>query len=236
MANLAISLPQEVEGSFDQIRDFSAQIVRQATDTVTQATDRSWNAVAQTTERAKDSLIDTAGKAVNSVSQTASTAIGNPINSAISKQLNSIQIWLDAHPALSWIGKAFAWGVTHPIVSLIAIFLGIFVLRHFIKALGLFLEQTFLSIIQAPFKIGKFILGLCLIPLSKLPFRKVKNTSQLPEASLLTLNGAIPISIGKTQQERLSYILNRLEAIRQEQNQLLQEATSILSSTENVLK
>lgn len=232
MANLAISLPQEV----DRIRDFSAQIVRQATDTVTQATDRSWNAIAQTTERAKDSLVETAGNAVNSVSQTASTTIGNPINSAISQQLNSIQIWLDSHPALAWMSKVFAWGVTHPIVSLIGIFLGIFVLRHFIKALGLFLEQTFLSLIQAPFKIGKFILGLFLIPFSKLPFRRGNPTNQASEVNLLTLNGAIPISIGKTQQERLSYILNRLEAIRQEQNQLLQEATSILSSNENVLK
>ena len=88
---------------------------------------------------------------------------------------------------------------------------------------------------HAPFKIGQFILGLCLIPFSKLPFIRV-NTSQPTEENLLTLNGAIPISIGKTQQERLSYILNRLEAIRQEQNQLLQEATSILSSSEKVLK
>ncbi|MBD3562923.1 hypothetical protein H6S82_29380, partial [Planktothrix sp. FACHB-1355] len=107
----------------------------------------------------------------------------------------------------------------------------IFAIRRFIIALGQFLEQTFLFALQAPGKFTKLLLGLFLTPLSKLNFNR--SSIKQSEANVLSLNPAITATDSDNKKERLAYILNRLEAIRQEQNQLLQEATTILASSEN---
>lgn len=260
MANGEISLPQEVYQKFDRIRGSSAQIARQAADRTVDAVaettqrakdalmetaDRTVDTVSTVAEQAKDSLLQTAANvfdrtasatntAFHKLSETTSTAIGNSAVPWLDKQFDVVKHWMGFHPSFSWLGKLFSWGITHPIFSLIAIILGIFILRQFLKALARFLEQLFLFTLEAPFKFGQFLMGLFLKPFSKLTGKRV--TSQPQEANLMILNGAMPGSIAQNQKERLIYILNRLEAIRQEQNQLLQEATSILGSNENLLK
>ena len=149
----------------------------------------------------------------------------------MSRQFDAIRIWIDSHPWMAWITKALGWGITHPIYSIIIVILAIFIGRQFIKALGRFLEQTFFSTLQAPFKLGKFIIGLLLKPFNKFKLRGINQNLSSP--TLLGVNTSLPVSLNQKHQERMIYLLNRLEAIRQEQNDLLQEVKSILASTEN---
>ncbi|MFB2923272.1 hypothetical protein [Aerosakkonema funiforme] len=228
--------------TMEKAKDSITATTANAVNTLVEATHQAVSRVSTTAAQAKDSLTETASitvhnittatdKAVDNITETTSTAIENSVGAYIDKQLNSIRIWIDSHAILSSITKAFVWGIYHPILSLILIIFSIFVLRRFIIALGQFLEQTFLFVLQAPGKFTKFLLGLFLTPLSKLNFNR--NTIKQSEVNVLSLNPAIPATVSENKKERLTYILNRLEAIRDEQNQLLQEVTTILASSEN---
>jgi len=200
-------------------------------DTITKTAQEAKDKITQSATIVVDNIKPATDQTVDTITENTSTAIEKHLSTFMNKQLHGVRGWIDSHPVMSWATQVLVWGISHPILSVIMIISSIFILRQFIKALSQFIQQIFLYTLQAPFKFGQFILGLCLKPFGYLPF--IGNTLKQSEGNVLALNTSIPASVSPNNKERLAYILNRLEAIRQEQNQLLQEVTAILASSEN---
>jgi len=243
----------------DQTNNSLAETANKTANIVTDATNKTFSTVAETAQQTKISVTETAGNVVNAANeattqmlsnlekkgengraflgdtlQTAenlnnsiSTKLENAISTVINHQIDAVKVWIEAHPALSWATKALLWGVNHPIFSLIILVVSIFILIQFIKASGRFVEQVFLSTLKAPFKFGQFLFSLRHKSLSKL--RDTEFKSKQHEDKVLALNPSISSSISHEHKERLVKILARMDAIKQEQNELLQEITAILA-------
>lgn len=162
--------------------------------------------------KSKNSLEDTIQKA-EQLSAVASTAIENAVNDFINHRLDALNLWIDAHPAISWTIKSVIWGVNHPIYSIIIILLSIFVFWQLIKAFSRLIEQGLLITLISPFK---FIQSL---------FK-----SNFKPLAIFTANSTSDLSL-QPNNERLAKLLTRLEVIKQEQNDILQQITNLVSST-----
>jgi len=152
-----------------------------------------------------------------------SEATSNALQSAIDGMFKN---WSDSNPVLSWL-------ISHPWwISLGMLVLFIWSLKKILQVLGNFLEKGLLLILQIPLKFMQGVVSLGFKSVSNLGGVVVnslvsKNTKD-KNNSVLQLRGVEPNSLES--QERLANILTRLETIRQEQNQLLQEASAILSN------
>lgn len=139
----------------------------------------------------------------------------------------SVTNWLQAHPVIFRIFNTIIWGIDHPIISLVIIFLTIAIVFSILRALNRLLEMIALSVLQVPFKLVKT--GLQLGWLSSLG-RKQKLTGK--NVSYLALNNANTI-MPQNPQERLAEISQRLQVLQKEHSKLLQEAATILDLTRN---
>ncbi|MEG4245843.1 hypothetical protein QUA46_22020 [Microcoleus sp. MON2_D6] len=193
------------------------QTTNSALNTLNQSTSQAVESVNQATEKAKASLEDSINKAGN-MSDAASDAIKNAIN-------GTVKDWIDSHPVVFWL-------VSHPLISLAVILLFVFIILGLFQALSRFFAGGWLFVLQSP---GKFMQGVLSVgskSVSNVGGVAVNSlVSQNPEYknnSGLQLRGVESNSLES--QERLANILTRLEAIREEQNQLLQEASAILGN------
>ena len=117
----------------------------------------------------------------------------------------SFQNWLEAHPLVSW-------SIAHPLWTS-ALFLGLLLLLGgLLRVVTRLSEQVWLVIFQVPLKLGQWLLGIVFSAFTK----------------VLASQGANRESRKEDRQERLAYILLRLEAIRQEQEALLEEMKAIV--------
>jgi hypothetical protein len=193
------------------------QTTNSAVNTLNQSTSQAVETVNQATEKAKASLEDSINKA-----GIMSDATSNFLQSAID---GTVKNWMDSHPLVFWL-------VSHPLISLAMLLLFIFIILGFLQALGNFFAKGWLFILQIPLKLMQGVLSLGSKSVSNLGGVVVKSlVSKNPEDknnSALQLRGVESNSLES--QERLANILTRLEAIQQEQNQLLQEASAILSN------
>ncbi|MEG4988517.1 hypothetical protein QUB08_22445 [Microcoleus sp. BR0-C5] len=148
----------------------------------------------------------------------ASDAIKSAIN-------GNVKDWIDSHPLVFWL-------VNHPWVSLAILLLFILSILGFFQALGSLFAEGWLFILQSPVKFMQGVLSFGSKSVSNFGGVAVNSlVSQNPEDknnSGLQLRGVESNSLES--QERLANILTRLEAIREEQNQLLQEASAILGN------
>ncbi len=128
------------------------------------------------------------------------------ISSSIDRALSTyISHWLGEHPYL-------AWSISHPLPSLGLVLLLILSLLGFCKAIGRGVEQIWLFLLKTPFKL--------LQPL----FRGIW------EIFLKTLGRGD--SIGeKPSAERIDVIVDRLQALSQEQERLLKELSRLRSGS-----
>jgi hypothetical protein len=110
--------------------------------------------------------------------------------------------WMGQHPY-------FAWSIAHPVLSLGLVLIAIFLLWGLIKAIGRGVEQIWLFLLKTPFKL--------LQPM----FRPIW--------------GSIWRRIGHTGDSELSarseQIIDRLHALNQEQQSLLQELATLSNPT-----
>lgn len=199
------------------------QTAEKAADNVSLASGKAVNTIAETAKQAEDSLVETFEKSKNSLedtiqkaeqlSATASTAIENAVNDFINHRLDTLNTWIDSHPTISWTIKSVIWGVNHPIYSIIIILLTIFIIWQLIKTFGRVIEKGLLVTLTAPFK---FIQSL---------FK-----SNFKPLAIFTANSASDLSL-QPNKERLVKLLTRLEVIKQEQNDILQQITNLVSST-----
>ena len=123
---------------------------------------------------------------------------------------NYFSQWLIAHPYL-------AWTIAHPLPSIGLLLLTIFSLWGLIKAIGHGIEQTWLLLLTTPFRLLQPIFGLMWSSIRGMghnqPSDKQLNLRSLPNSP-----------------ERIDYIIDRLEILRQEQDALLQELSSLAGS------
>jgi hypothetical protein len=120
--------------------------------------------------------------------------------------LAPIQAWLLAHPMWHWL-------LTHPVWLLGLVLLFLFLLVGLLGAIAQLTEAVWLTILQFPFKLAQWVF-VGVLMLVKLPFRSKLIASPQPSIN---------------PDERLTLILNRLEALRQEQDELFDEVRSILA-------
>ena len=115
--------------------------------------------------------------------------------------MTPLQEWLLAHPVWNWL-------FTHPVWLMGLMFIGL------LGAITQLTETVWLAILQLPLKLVQLIF-VGILALFRLPFRPKLTAAPNPNP--------------ETQTERLTLILNRLETLRQEQDELLSEVRSILA-------
>ncbi|OKH22462.1 hypothetical protein [Chroogloeocystis siderophila] len=196
-------LQQKVYHNIDQVKDVLFKAIER---------------LQTTTQQAKDTLTETTGKAVKAVD----------IQSAIA---SSISNWLQDHPAILHLVQILIWATEHPIISFI---LGLFVIAitwSLIKAIGRLIDEIATTLLQAPLSIlrNAFIFfanslgNLGKLALNKLPHNQAAEQLALQQTSSIVI---------KDKHQQIVEISNRLEAIQQEQNELLKALMEILASDE----
>jgi hypothetical protein len=126
---------------------------------------------------------------------------------------NYFSHWLIAHPY-------FAWTIAHPLLGLGLLLLTIFSLWGLIKAIGRAIEQIWLFLLTTPFRLLQPILGLM--------WRSLRRVFGNTSASDDRLDAR---SISTTTTERIDRIIDRLQSLRQEQDNLIEELTTLASAT-----
>ncbi len=222
-----------VTATTEQAKDSLTTKTHAAVDTVTTVTSDSVKTITATAKQAQASLEETIEQTKGSLEQTLQTAeqfkstTSEAMKMAIS---SSISDWLQAHPVAFRLVQMLIWATNHPIVSLIIFLFAVAIAWSLIKALGRLIETIGSYLLQAPFKLSQVLIKIGFKSLGKF---KGLAVNQLVVAKN-TKTPALPDSdsqlIQQDKQQRAAEILTRLEAMRQEQNELLQEVAAILAS------
>lgn len=235
-----IDLPDGVSQGFQKAKSLLTETTGQAANSITEATNRAVDTVTTTSEEASNSLAETIEKTSNSLEGTiqkaenaASESVQGAMSSFIDQWIDSIKVWIDSHPIVLWMVQVIVWAINHPIPALVIAILLVFVLRRLLKALGSLVEKALISLLQAPLKFGQFLLRAGSKSLSRLGRSAIKPASdQESMEETLDSKSLSPESVKNSQKERLANILTRLDVIRQEQDQLLQEVAAIVAADE----
>jgi hypothetical protein len=185
------------------------QKIQLAKDSLTQTINRATNTLTEATHKAVDSVNETVGQAKLAGQDTLQSSkypneiTANAMNNAIG---SFVQQWMNEHPLIAWLSS-------HPLWTVILLIFVLFLLSGLLRAIAYFFEQVWVFLLQSPLKLGRWLLGIS--------SQSVKHIVA-PKPTSLELKG-------EDKQERLNHILNRLEAIKQEQDVLLQEVKNILT-------
>lgn len=248
---MEITLP-DVSQSFQKTKVFLTEKVEKAVNSTSQATAQAKSSLSETADKAKEALTQTTNSAVNSVNQATNSAV-DTLNQTTSQAVDSVtqatekakaslqdsldkaenisgaasdaiksaiytttKDWMDAHPVILWL-------VSHPLMGLAILLLFVLMILGLFQALGSFFTEGWLLILQSP---GKFIQGVFSVG-----SKSVNNLGGVTVNSLVSSDPGLNNNSALhslDSQERLANILMRLEAIRQEQSQLLKEVSAIL--------
>ena len=244
-ANLANQVTQVFESIKMSLNATTNQIVNPARAATGQVIDT----ITDTAQKTQDSLKQTANQFMNTMGETSEQGkmvLGNTfqtaehlsnavsknmeqaLNAVLAQQMNAINDWINAHPALSWATQSLTWGINHPILSLIFLFFAFFFIWQLFKVMSCWFEQTLVALLKAPFQFIWFLFTLSFKFLRRPTINHAK--IQQTEVNSFALTPAIPALTPQEHQERVAKILTRIEVLRQEQNDLLQELTAILVS------
>ncbi|WP_066375859.1 MULTISPECIES: hypothetical protein [unclassified Anabaena] len=211
----------------DEAKQSLTDSLGKTANNVSQITNTTVGALSEKAKQAGDSLSATGQNLVNSVEDklqkveqfgtTISTEIERSINSLINHQLENIRHWIDVHPVISWMIKFLTWSINHPLIGLIAILLILFSIWQLFKAFSRLLEKGLLATLTAPFKL----------------LTRLFKFSWKPGTFLLGNYQDAETVNSEDKQARLSKLLSRLEAIKIEQNDILQEISTIVSANTN---
>jgi histone H3/H4 len=210
--------------------DTLTRVTDKAVDAVTTAKRESVEAIATTTQQATNSLLETAQQTKSSLEQTLHAAgqLSSTTSEAIQLGINSsIDRWLELHPPVLRLVHLLLWAADRPLVSLVILLFAIAIAWSLMRAIGRLIDTVGWSLLQAPFKLGRVLIGVgwrLLGSGSSAARRMAVRKTQPP----VLLNAVRPTC----QRERLLEIVARLEAVQKEQRELLQEVASILNSDE----
>lgn len=203
-----------------------------AVDAVTKVTSDSVKTITATAQQAKSSFGDTIEQTKGSFEQTFQTTgqLKNTASEAIQTAINSsINDWLTSHPTVFRIVQALIWATNHPILSLLIFLIAVAIAWSLVKAVGRLMEIAGLSLLKAPFMLGMVLIGVSSRTLGKFG-GAVKRLGTTKTADPLVSQHLPYKLIHEDKQQRLAEISTRLEAIQNEQNDLLQEVATILAS------
>ncbi|MFN6571113.1 hypothetical protein [Dendronalium sp. ChiSLP03b] len=229
-----IKLPEGVWQRWQTAKDFINQGVNSVTNSAQQAgqslkqtatttTDKAINTVTTTLEQAKGSL-EQSWQTAEQVKSTTSTAVQTAIAS-------SVNDWLVQHPALLRLVQILGWAANHPIISLVILLVILALLWSIIKAIVRLIETASWSILQVPLKLIQAFLQVSVLSLIKVGRFSVQQiTGAKINDNVPDLLPANYQTIYQDKQQRLLEISQRLEAIQQEQQELLQEAADLIAS------
>ncbi|MGA7932591.1 MAG: hypothetical protein WCA35_03340 [Kovacikia sp.] len=116
-----------------------------------------------------------------------------------------IQKWIDAHPVVGWI-------LEHPLWTLGLVVLGIFLFWGLLKAIAGLSEKIWLFLLSAPLKLGRWLFQLGL-NLFRIDIVRAATPQTQPD-----------------HQTQLIGLLRKLEALKQEQDEILKEIKAILAN------
>jgi hypothetical protein len=114
--------------------------------------------------------------------------------------INSIQTWLTHHPLMSWI-------FNHPFWAIALFLLTLLLSWGLLGALARSVQQLFFWLLQAPLQLLRWLFSLVF---------KGWRPKESP-------------ALAEPDRQRLTVALDRLEALRQEQDQLMQEVRAMLT-------
>jgi hypothetical protein len=212
-----------VNDSLNILTNSAQQAGQSFKETANQATDRAINTVTTTWEQAKGSVeesLQTAEQVKSTTSQAVQTAIAS-----------SMHDWLAQHPVFLRLVQILSWATNHPIISCVMLVFILALVWSIIKAIMRLIEAASWSILQVPIKLLQSLVKVSFLTFSRFgsfAVQKITNTQPNEEISaLLPINTQV---IYQDKQQRLAEISHRLEAIQQEQHELLQEAADIIAS------
>ncbi|MBW4621044.1 MAG: hypothetical protein KME17_17020 [Cyanosarcina radialis HA8281-LM2] len=134
--------------------------------------------------------------------------------------------------------KLLMWAIEHPIVSFIAFIVIAVVLGKIVKLIDRFIEIAGLSILKVPVKLIRVLIGWIFQVFSKIfdfLFQRIFLKGNEENQTLpIILDPPINESLEQQKHQRLLEISSRLEAIREEQTELLQEAANLLTPPNEV--
>lgn len=146
-----------------------------------------------------------------------------------------VQDWLDAHPTIAWL-------VQNPLWAIVCLLLAIFLLWKLLAAIAQLTEKILLAILLFPLKVGQWLLAKIThwfkttIVARFLPSQSSDlEPSPVINQTVAMLKPTDPVpalkpAVASDPNQRLTDIVSRLEALRREQDELLQEVKTILLS------
>jgi hypothetical protein len=130
-----------------------------------------------------------------------------------------IQDWLGQYPVLLWLG-------IHPLWLVVVILLVLFLLSGLLRAVAGLTEKLWLVLLRLPILLVRWVWRGTLFLLSRPFAAKPVAQSSLAQSSLVKSSLVNPPLLDSA--DRLTEVLDRLEALRQEQDELLKEVKSLL--------
>lgn len=146
--------------------------------------------------------------AMTDLGSTATKLPQQALESTVQKWIKMFELmtatWMQDHPIAAWF-------LTHPIISLIGLLVMVVLLRGLLGAIAHLTERIWLAVLRLPVTIV---------------------TRSVSAVMSLVNRPAIAATLPEepSPQKRLTLILDRLEALRREQDELLQEVRTMLST------
>ncbi|MBD1870212.1 hypothetical protein H6F95_23545 [Cyanobacteria bacterium FACHB-471] len=204
----------------DQGINLVTKVKSQVTDRLTAMFGEAQNAAASFSEQATQTIAQPIHQTKATLTETAASArtsldgmiggtmqrggrMGNAFGEGMQNVvLGSFQDWLTTHPMLAWL-------ITHPLYALVIGLLLLVLLWGLIGAIANLVQQAWVALLHAPLRLIHWV--WCSI------------------ISLFTV-ATLPKSAPEPDKnQRLADLLNQLEAIRLQQDQLLEEVKAILA-------
>lgn len=209
----------------------------QAVDTVKVTTQQAKASIAETTHTVVDKASAIAASTQTSVGEKfeqskeslaqIQDSTSQAVQIAIASSTNS---WLQTHPSILRLLQILDWATDRPILSLVIFLFTLALIWSLIKSIGRLFELAWLSILQVPIKLSKLFIQACLMLIGKSSSLLLKPLTGHPNTKTAALLSSAPEPIHQNKQQRLLEISQRLEALKQEQDELLQEAIALLNS------
>lgn len=227
------SLTETIKGVATTVSDSTGKVVNKIMETATQAKDN----FTTTTSSVIDNVNEVKNQAVDSITETAkqagnltnsvSKAMENAINNFITHQWDTMTTWIDNHPTISWVMKLLNLAVSHPVITAFMIFLGIYIIWKIFQLFSKILDQGLLFTLKTPLKLIYAMFSFGFKKISKLLFSVLKIRKS--EDNSLMLNNAIADNISLDTKQEITKLLMRLEAVRKEENEILENLTALLA-------
>lgn len=216
-----------------QAKDSLSTTADKAVNIVTAAMSDVLNSITATTQQAKASVGESIEQTKTSLEQTLQAAgqINSRTSEAIQTAINSsVNDWLQDHPTILRLMQVLIWVTNHPIIGLIILLFTAAIGWSLIKSISRLFEIAWLSLLQAPFKLGRVLIQAGSSSLARFGSLPVNHLVGAKNTGIPVVKSSSNETTPKNKQQRLAEISNRLEAIKHEQSELLQEAAAIINS------